>query len=238
MFSSVPSVRSVAQMLFRQKEPRPLPNKLTNETATMRRSPQQARGQQRVGLILDTAEQLFAERGYDAASTNEIAAQAGIPIGSVYQFFPNKEAILHALLARYREELAALYAEHPAPAGEPLADALARVLDVLTSYGGAHIGFSRMVLQAPAGSALATACSDLANDIMARIDAVLAAHAPALPVEQRRLYTGVGFTAVGAILSQALTAKQAGDIDAGHALIEQATTLLVGYLGAALGRAR
>jgi len=215
-----------------------VPNKPTTETAAMRRSPQQARGQQRVELILDTAEQLFAERGYDAASTNEIAAQAGIPIGSVYQFFPNKEAILHALLARYRHELAALYAERITPAGEQLPEALARVLDVLTTYGGAHIGFSRMVLQAPAGSVLATACSNLANDIMARIDAVLATHAPALPAEQRRLYTGVGFTAVGAILSQALTEKQAGKLDAGHALIEQATTLLVGYLGAALRKAQ
>ncbi|WP_241392656.1 TetR/AcrR family transcriptional regulator [Rippkaea orientalis] len=71
----------------------------------MRRKPQQARSQERVNRILDVAEDLFARQGYAATTTNAIAAQAQVPIGSLYQFFPDKTAILQALALRYGEML-------------------------------------------------------------------------------------------------------------------------------------
>ncbi len=46
---------------------------------------------------------MFAEKGYDAATMTEIAARADAAIGSLYQFFPSKEALADALLARYAE---------------------------------------------------------------------------------------------------------------------------------------
>jgi len=72
----------------------PKPNK-------MRRQPQQVRSQERVKQILDVAEQLFLEVGYEAATTRAIAACSGVSVGSLYQFFPDKEAILKALAVRY-----------------------------------------------------------------------------------------------------------------------------------------
>lgn len=48
--------------------------------------------------LLDAAAQVFAEHGYAAATTNRIAERAGVSIGSLYQYFPNKDAILHALM--------------------------------------------------------------------------------------------------------------------------------------------
>jgi AcrR family transcriptional regulator len=71
----------------------------------MRRKPRQARSQERVNRILDVAEELFASQGYAATTTNAIAAQAQVPIGSLYQFFPDKTAILQALSLRYAEML-------------------------------------------------------------------------------------------------------------------------------------
>ncbi len=71
----------------------------------MRREPRQARSQERVNRILDVAEELFAGEGYTATTTNAIAARAGVPIGSLYQFFPDKTAILQALALRYAEKL-------------------------------------------------------------------------------------------------------------------------------------
>src|SRR6185369_14096948 len=68
----------------------------------LRRAPQQARGQRRVSKILDAADQIFAETGYEEATTNAIAIRANTSIGSLYQFFPNKHAILNALANRYR----------------------------------------------------------------------------------------------------------------------------------------
>lgn len=77
-------------------------------TAVMRRRPQQDRGQRRVEKILDAAAEVIAEVGVDGATTNAIAARAETSVGSLYQFFPNKEAIVEALAARYVEQLQAL----------------------------------------------------------------------------------------------------------------------------------
>ncbi|MBD2124240.1 TetR/AcrR family transcriptional regulator [Trichocoleus sp. FACHB-262] len=71
----------------------------------MRRQPRQARSQERVNRIVDVAEELFASQGYTATTTNAIAARAQVPIGSLYQFFPDKTAILQALALRYAEKL-------------------------------------------------------------------------------------------------------------------------------------
>jgi AcrR family transcriptional regulator len=71
----------------------------------MRRKPRQARSQERVNRILDVAEELFASQGYTATTTNAIAARAQVSIGSLYQFFPDKNAILRALALRYAEML-------------------------------------------------------------------------------------------------------------------------------------
>jgi len=71
-----------------------------------RRVPMQARSRERVERILDAAALLLTEEGYDAVKTNLIAKRAGVSIGSVYQFFPNRFAIFNALAGRYREKIA------------------------------------------------------------------------------------------------------------------------------------
>lgn len=67
----------------------------------LRHQPSQQRGQRRVDQILRQAEAVFAEVGFGPASTNMIAERAGISIGSLYQFFSNKEQILEAMAERY-----------------------------------------------------------------------------------------------------------------------------------------
>lgn len=67
----------------------------------MRRHSRQAHSQERVNQILDVAKQMFITEGYNATTTNAIAAKANVSIGSLYQFFPDKEAIVQALTSRY-----------------------------------------------------------------------------------------------------------------------------------------
>jgi AcrR family transcriptional regulator len=69
------------------------------------RVPQRERGKRRVAALLEAAVSLFAEKGYDAVTMTEIAARAGAPIGSLYQFFPSKETLADALLDRFGERL-------------------------------------------------------------------------------------------------------------------------------------
>ncbi|MBP1850828.1 TetR/AcrR family transcriptional regulator [Rhizobium halophytocola] len=55
--------------------------------------------------LLDGATAVFRERGYGAATMTEIAARAGAPIGSLYQFFPSKQSLVDALVERYGEHV-------------------------------------------------------------------------------------------------------------------------------------
>ncbi len=74
-----------------------------------RRVPTQDRSRQRVERILDAAARTFAEVGYEAATTEAIAERAGTSIGSVYQFFPNKQALFDAIAQRYLDRSRALF---------------------------------------------------------------------------------------------------------------------------------
>ncbi len=71
-----------------------------------RRTPRQARSRVTVRRILDAASGVLQERGYDGFTTNRIAEAAGISPGSLYQYFPNKDAILNAMVAEYGDWLA------------------------------------------------------------------------------------------------------------------------------------
>src|SRR5580693_997161 len=81
---------------------------MSSETdAALARAPKRARGKQRVAKLLEAATAVFAEKGYEAATMTEIAARAGAPIGSLYQFFPVKEALADTLVQNYVASLTA-----------------------------------------------------------------------------------------------------------------------------------
>ncbi|MCH8203741.1 MAG: TetR/AcrR family transcriptional regulator [Candidatus Hydrogenedentes bacterium] len=80
-----------------------------------RRVPVQARSRERVERILDAAAQLLSDQGYDAVKTNLIAKRAGVSIGSIYQFFPNRFAIFNALADRYRKKIASALSKTMGP---------------------------------------------------------------------------------------------------------------------------
>ncbi len=64
-------------------------------------APQREAGRKRVAALLEAASSVIQERGYEATTMAEIALRAGARIGSLYRFFPNKEAIADALLGEY-----------------------------------------------------------------------------------------------------------------------------------------
>lgn len=78
-----------------------------------RKAPVQRRSKVAVATILDAAARILEEGGLEALNTNRVAAVAGFSVGSLYQYFPSKEAILAALIRRKREALTAAFAEGP-----------------------------------------------------------------------------------------------------------------------------
>ena len=98
------------------------------EHSATARAPQRERGRQRVADLLEAASAVFAEKGYAAATMTEIAARAGAPIGSLYQFFPNKDLLGDALMRRYGERAVAALESIEAVAASLSASALAQAL--------------------------------------------------------------------------------------------------------------
>lgn len=115
-----------------------------------RKSPAQARARETVEAILEAAVELFSTKGYARTSTNHLAVRAGVSVGSLYQYFPNKDAILTALLARHLEAVHdAASAALPilADPAVSLRDGIRRLLVALRSVHDDDPGLARAVEQ-------------------------------------------------------------------------------------------
>jgi AcrR family transcriptional regulator len=70
-----------------------------------RKSPTQQRSQLTVAALLKATAHILVKEGYESASTNRIAEAAGVSIGSLYQYFPSKEALVAAVVDRHMQEM-------------------------------------------------------------------------------------------------------------------------------------
>ena len=102
-----------------------------------RKLPRQSRSQATVEAILTAAERVLVRTGYDGASTNRIAEAAGVSIGSLYQYFPSKEAIVVALHERHCDAIWSLFEAKLAEiAGAPLPQAVRTMIDLMVDAHG------------------------------------------------------------------------------------------------------
>jgi AcrR family transcriptional regulator len=76
-----------------------------------RRQPSQPRSRRRVEQILDATRALLHEGGVGAVTTTRIAERAGLPVGSIYQYFPNKTAIFTGMYAEYLRHIQGVMAD-------------------------------------------------------------------------------------------------------------------------------
>lgn len=103
--------------------------------AAGRRLPKQKRGKERLEKILIAAAEVFTEVGYSAATTQQIADRASTAIGSIYQFFPDKLAIFHALEdSHYKRLLVLNQLIMDADIHRPLLDLIDELIDDYTNF--------------------------------------------------------------------------------------------------------
>lgn len=115
----------------------------------MRREPVQRRSAARVSSILDACAALLDEFDYDELTTSKIAERAGVPIGSLYQYFPDKRAVVQALTMRnldaFSVEVERIFAGDGAPNGwreavDRVIDAYLQMLDEVPGFGRIRFG--------------------------------------------------------------------------------------------------
>jgi AcrR family transcriptional regulator len=110
-----------------------------------------ARGERRMASLLDAAGRVFGELGYHAATTNAIAAEAKVSPATLYQFFPNKEAIADALVTSYAIDLAkeVQATDIQELVSAPLEEAIRKVTEVVIEFNRKHAAFHTLYAEAP-----------------------------------------------------------------------------------------
>jgi AcrR family transcriptional regulator len=159
-------------------------------------------------LILDVAEDVFAEVGYDAATTNLIAARAGISPGSLYQFFANKQAIAEALADRYVTLMSdAQDAVLDVSLAElPIDEMIDVVVDAMLAFNLEHPGAKSLLSGADISPALAASTKQLHDAIQTRLEQLVSARAPGLPPRKRALAASVSAQIYKGLLPSILAA--------------------------------
>lgn len=170
----------------------------------MRRVPTQERSRQRLERILDAADQIFSEVGYDAATTEQIAERAETSIGSVYQFFPNKSALFEALCQRYLERAQSLFErllERTTLADSPSWSKI--VDDMIDAFWSFHVdqpGFRAVWVHQNISAQLIAAGDAVNQAIATRAEEVMAFFAPDVPRSKRRIAASIVVETISAIL--------------------------------------
>ena len=163
------------------------------------KEPKRKRGIARVAKLLDAGAAVFAEQGYRAATMTEIAARAEAPIGSLYQFFPNKDVLADALVARYAEHVEAaldrIRAQVADLDGSQLAD---RLLDVLVAHA-AERSLALSLLDAR-WEQPGVRPGVLRESLRKRITEILMLWRPHLPEEQAEVMSVVLFQAMKSLV--------------------------------------
>jgi AcrR family transcriptional regulator len=172
-----------------------------------RRRPRQERARATVEAILQAAAELISGEGYAAMSTNAVAARAGVSIGSLYQYFPNKQSILVALLEQHMSGVRPAIErslEDMANPAIPLSEAMRRMFTRLT---------------------------DLHRDADPRLQRVLGEEVPHPPhIREQRRHREVEYTArVAAILRDRPDVQVDHPGVSAHVLV-QATSALTRWL--------
>lgn len=205
---------------------------MTAEATTPSAIRRQERGLRRIEEILDAADSLFTEVGYEAASTNQIAARAGISPGSLYQFFANKQAIAEALADRYLRLLSDTPGGmfDPALVVLPLAEMTDRVVDPLIAFNVAHPGVKAMM--AESSPELTMAAKHLHDAMCGRVEVLIAELEPALASRDRQLAAEVTVQIFGSLLPGIMTASKRER----PRIVRELKATLIGYLGSLASR--
>ncbi|MFP1628679.1 TetR family transcriptional regulator [Streptomyces sp. 5K101] len=199
----------------------------------LRRTPVQQRSADRLARILDACAELLDACGYEELSTRDVAARAGVPIGSVYRFFGNKRALVEALghrnLDRYAERVAGRLV--PLPAGD-WRGAVDVMLDEYLAMKRTVPGFALIDfgVQLPVGAPVAGPNDEVAD----RLVRLFAVHQGREPDARLRRAVLVAVEAADALLQLAFRVSGTGD----EGIVGETRLLLRAYLADVLDAPR
>ncbi|MGN6106254.1 MAG: TetR/AcrR family transcriptional regulator [Kofleriaceae bacterium] len=199
---------------------------------TPRKRPRQQRSRATVETVLEATARVLVRRGFDGLTTNAVAETAGISIGSLYQYFPNKEALVAALIEKHLEDMsAAVLSELTRVAALPMAQAVRAVIELTIQAHAIEPELHQVLTeQVPRIGRLAR-IRELETICHRMVAGILAARREELAIRDPDLAAFVIVASLEAVIHRA--ALISSDLLRDPRLVDEACTLVTRYLGVA-----
>jgi AcrR family transcriptional regulator len=111
----------------------------------MRKQPAQGRSKATVDAIIEAAARILSDHGWSALTTNKVAEIAGVSIGSYYQYFPDKHALVEAIRDRHLEDCRAVL-KHVLSGDYTFSECVEQLADGVIATHSVHPGLHRVLL--------------------------------------------------------------------------------------------
>lgn len=195
----------------------------------LKRHPAQARSARRIEALLDAAADLLRDHDPGDITVRDLAAAAGVPTGTLYQFFNDKDAVLQALAVRFLAAMPGVLDGAVAPGREDWARTVDRVVDAYAAMVREHPAIRRLWLSGTLDAATRRAERETDATIAVRLGALLRAQAGSrrgTPAQWRTLVA-----LIDGLLRHAFTEHPDGD----RVALREARRAARAYAGAVLG---
>ena len=201
---------------------------------TPRKRPRQNRSKETVETILTATARILVKLGFDGLTTNAVAEQAGVSIGSLYQYFPNKQALVAALIERRLDEKnAQTHAELARVARLPFPEAVRLMIRMTVENYAAAPELSRVLIEQVPRVGRMARIAELHQGTLRLVAALLEARKHELAVRNPEMAAFVLVASIEAIAQRATLFQPSRLTD--PVLIDEATAMVTRYLGVADG---
>lgn len=195
----------------------------------IRKTPRQRRSAETVEAILTAAAHILEKEGFEAATTNRVAVKAGVSIGSLYQYFPNKESLVRALNDRHTREILDLLRQRFVEVrAAPLEDAVEAIVRAMVEVHRVNPALHRVlvnIVPGIGGLAETRVVEDAARELLARF---LEARAVELRPMDPHLAAFMLVHAVEALTHAAVLEHP--ELLKGDVFVAEASRMILGYL--------
>jgi AcrR family transcriptional regulator len=210
-------------LLARKMARRPLTNP--------RKEASQERSRATVDALVEATARILVREGFDKASTNRIAEVAGVSVGSLYQYFPSKEALVAAVIDRHNQDiLQVVRGELEKAANQPIGQGVRTLVAMAVKAHRVDPKLHRVLAeQIPRVGRLEKAAT-FNQENYALFKAYLESHRNEIRVADLELAAFVCVTSIEALTHTAVLHHKIVSDTAMEALIDEATRLVTGYL--------
>ena len=196
-----------------------------------RKQASQDRSRVTVDALIEATARILVREGFDRASTNRIAAQAGVSVGSLYQYFPSKEALVAAVIDRHHQELMQVVRGVLADvAVQPLEQGVRTLVTVAIKAHRIDPRLHRVLTEQIPRTGRLEKVEAFSRENYAMFRTYLEAHRDEIRAVDSTLAAFVCVTTIEALTHSAVLHPDALSEESVEALIEEATRLVVRYL--------